>query len=107
MRPAAASLSAALDRVAFKPATVPVVVNATAETTQNPARLREELAAQVYSPVRWIESLRRLADMGCDRFLEVGPGNVLAGLVKRTLPAAKVASFGSMHDLEAARALRG
>jgi [acyl-carrier-protein] S-malonyltransferase len=107
MRPAAASLSAALDRVAFKPATVPVVVNSTADATQNPARLREELAAQVYSPVRWIESLQSLADMGCDRFLEVGPGNVLAGLVKRTLPAAKVASFGSMHDLEAARALRG
>jgi [acyl-carrier-protein] S-malonyltransferase len=82
-----------------------VVVNATAEPTVDPSALRRELALQVYSPVRWIESLRRLAELGCDRFLEVGPGQVLAGLVRRTLPGVKVASFGSMADLPAARTL--
>jgi [acyl-carrier-protein] S-malonyltransferase len=55
--------------------------------------------------VRWSESLERLWAMGCDRFLEVGPGNVLAGLVKRTLPKARVVSFGAPSDLEAARGL--
>jgi [acyl-carrier-protein] S-malonyltransferase len=62
---------------------------------------------QLYSPVRWIESLQRLARMGCDRFLEVGPGSVLAGMVRRTLPDAKVASFGSLADLEKAATLVG
>jgi [acyl-carrier-protein] S-malonyltransferase len=107
MRPAATTLGAAVEDATFKAATVPVVLNATAEIAWDPADLRDELRVQLYSPVRWIETLRRLADMGCDRFLEVGPGNVLAGLVKRTLPEAKVASFGSIADLETARAISG
>jgi [acyl-carrier-protein] S-malonyltransferase len=105
MRPAADHLQRALGDLAFRPARIPVVVNATAEPTQAPDVLRRELAVQVYSPVRWIETLQRLSVLGCDRFLEVGPGNVLAGLVRRTLPDAKVASFGSMADLPAAQAL--
>ena len=67
--------------------------------------LRDELLVQVYSPVRWSASLGRLAALGCDRFLEVGPGTVLAGLVKRSLPEARVASFGTLADLDEARAL--
>jgi [acyl-carrier-protein] S-malonyltransferase len=105
MRPVADDLKRALDDLALQPARIPVVVNATAEPVQDPAALREELEVQVYSPVRWIETLRRLAALGCDRFLEVGPGNVVAGLVRRTLPDVQVASFGSMADLPAARAL--
>jgi [acyl-carrier-protein] S-malonyltransferase len=105
MRPAAEALRTVLDDLTLRPGRIPVVVNATAEATQEPDALRRELAAQVYSPVRWIESLRTLARLGCDRFLEIGPGSVLAGLVRRTLPDAKVASFGSMSDLPAARAL--
>ena len=56
---------------------VPVVLNATARTDHRTrTTLRHELAVQVYSPVRWIETLQRLAALGCDRFVEVGPGNV-------------------------------
>jgi [acyl-carrier-protein] S-malonyltransferase len=105
MRPAAAELERALDDLPLRAARIPVVVNATAELTREPEALRQELALQLYSPVRWIETLQRLATLGCDRFLEVGPGNVLAGLVRRTLPDATVASFGSLADLPAARAL--
>jgi [acyl-carrier-protein] S-malonyltransferase len=105
MRPAASDLARALAEVRLRPARVPVVVNATADATQDPVALEHELAVQVYSPVRWIETLRRLAAMGCDRFLEVGPGTVVAGLVRRTLPDVKVASFGRMADLPAAQAL--
>ena len=107
MRPAAEALRAALETVQFEVARVPVVVNVRADSVTDPATLRDELAVQVYSPVRWIESLQQLATLGCDRFLEVGPGNVLAGLVRRTLPDVKVASFGAMADLPAARALLG
>lgn len=105
MRPAADVLAEVLDHVEFAPPRVPVVLNASADPSVSPEALRQELAVQVYSPVRWIETLRRLAAMGCDRFLEVGPGNVVAGLVRRTLQDVKVASFGSLADLDAARAL--
>ena len=105
MRPAAEPLVQALAVAPLQTATVPVILNASADATLDPSALGRELEVQVYSPVRWIETLQRLSALGCDRFLEVGPGNVLAGMVKRTLPSARVASFGTLGDLEAARAL--
>jgi len=105
MRPAADALADAVQQVAFRPASVPVVLNASAEVTQAEESLREELLVQLYSPVRWIEILHRLAGMGCDHFLEVGPGSVLSGLVRRTLQDVTAASFGSLADLEAATAV--
>jgi [acyl-carrier-protein] S-malonyltransferase len=105
MRSASSTLLPILERAELREARVPLVLNASAEATREPRAMRAELAVQVYSPVRWIESLHRLAALGCDRFLEVGPGTVLAGMIKRTLPDARVASFGSLADLDAARAL--
>jgi [acyl-carrier-protein] S-malonyltransferase len=105
MRPAADALASALQITDLLPAQVSVVANASAEVALTPDDLRQELAVQVYSPVRWIETLHRLAAMGCDRLLEVGPGNVLSGLVRRTLPDVTVASFGSLADLDAAKAV--
>jgi [acyl-carrier-protein] S-malonyltransferase len=105
MRPAATALSDAISTTVFHRAEIAIVLNASAEATQEPEVLRQELITQVYSPVRWIESLRRLAQLGCDRFLEVGPGQVLAGMVRRTLPDVKVANFGSLADLAGAMAL--
>jgi [acyl-carrier-protein] S-malonyltransferase len=105
MRPAAEILAQAVKDTEFRPATVPVVLNTTAQPAQQPAELRRELAAQVYSPVRWIETVQRLAELGCDRFLEVGPGRVLSGLVRRTLPQASVVSFAAMADLAEVQAL--
>jgi [acyl-carrier-protein] S-malonyltransferase len=105
MRPATDALLASLDQAPLSPAKFPVVGNASARPMQSAAELEDELAVQIYSPVRWIETLEVLAGLGCDRFLEVGPGKVLAGLVKRTLPDAQVASFGSLADLPAAQKL--
>ena len=105
MRDAAQPLADALHALELRPANVPVALNVSAELATDPLPLRDELEVQVYSPVRWIEDLERLALLGCDRFVEVGPGNVLTGLVKRTLPAATAVSFGSPDDLPAVRAL--
>jgi len=105
MRPAADAVRQALIETPLRRAEVPVVVNASAEATCEPDELRHELAVQVYSAVRWTATLERLAALGCDRFLEVGPGTVLAGLVRRTLPDARVASFGAISDLRGACAL--
>jgi [acyl-carrier-protein] S-malonyltransferase len=105
MRPAAEPLRQALADRPLRAAVLPMIANASVEPVQEPDDLAEELVTQICSPVRWSESLERLAAMGCDRFLELGPGNVLAGLVKRTLPGARMASFGAPSDLEAARGL--
>jgi [acyl-carrier-protein] S-malonyltransferase len=105
MRAAAKVLSEAIASTVFRRADIPVVLNASAQATQEPSALREELVTQVYSPVRWIETLQCLAQLGCDLFVEVGPGQVLAGMVRRTLPDVKVASFGSLADLAGAVSL--
>jgi [acyl-carrier-protein] S-malonyltransferase len=105
MRSAAEPLARALVDAELSTASVPVVLNASAEVGTAPELLRQELAVQVYSPVRWVESLHRLAALGCDRFLEVGPGTVVAGMVKHTLPTVRVASFGGLADLDAVRSL--
>jgi [acyl-carrier-protein] S-malonyltransferase len=107
MRSAVEQMKAALRATPPRGADVPLVANVSAEPIQSAQDLTTELATQVCSPVRWTDSLHRLQALGCDRFLEVGPGSVLAGLVKRTLPSAKVASFGQTGDLEAAAALLG
>jgi [acyl-carrier-protein] S-malonyltransferase len=105
MRPAAERLTQALQETEFRAASVPVVLNSTAEATQEPDELRRELEVQLYSPVRWVETVQRLAELGCDRFLEVGPGQVLTGLVRRILPQATIANFGAMRDLDQLRSL--
>jgi [acyl-carrier-protein] S-malonyltransferase len=83
MQPAVEALSAALSDVAFAPLQVPVWANVTARPYGSQSEVRAALARQVVEPVRWEETMRGLLDAGCDRFYEIGPGRVLAGLLKR------------------------
>ena len=94
MRPAADRLAAELARVEIAAPEVPVVSNVDAVPNQDPTRVRELLTRQVTAPVRWEESIERLASMGVTRAIEVGAGNVLAGLVRRIAPAITTASAG-------------
>jgi [acyl-carrier-protein] S-malonyltransferase len=103
MRRAGESLRQALAQTPVRQPALPLIANVSAEPVQHPEDLIQELVTQVYSPVRWSDSLACLSAVGCDRFLELGPGTVIAGLVKRTLPQARVASFGAPADLDAAR----
>ncbi len=105
MRPAAERLNRALESAPVRDARVPLVANVTAREISAADDVRAELGRQLTAPVRWVDALHRLAALGCDCFLEVGPGQVLAGLVKRTLPDARVGSVGSAADLEVARQL--
>ena len=70
----------------------PVVTNVDALPRSSGPELRDALVRQIDSPVRWVESVRRLVSDGADRGLEVGPGNVLAGLVRRIEKTLKVES---------------
>ncbi|MGB3544793.1 ACP S-malonyltransferase, partial [Rubrivirga sp.] len=80
----------------------PVVLNVTAEPTTDPDAIRTRLLDQLTSPVRWAQSLDRMKADGAERFVEVGTGKVLSGLVRRTLGRdAATAQAGTAPDLEA------
>jgi [acyl-carrier-protein] S-malonyltransferase len=83
MKPADQQLAAALDRVEIKPPRIPVWSNVDASAHSDPGEIRPLLVRQVLQPVRWEETVRKLLAEGVDRFYEIGPGKVLAGLLKR------------------------
>ena len=83
MSPAREKMRPLLEAAAVAAPDLPVVTNVDAEPARDADALRSALVRQVDSPVRWVESVQRLAREGVDRALEIGPGNVLAGLVRR------------------------
>ena len=78
----------------------PVISNVTGEEVKTPAEIRETLREQVTGTVRWADCMQRLIDLGCDLFIELGPGNVLAGLMKRTNRAVAVISVGDSESVQ-------
>lgn len=103
MAPAQLGLSAELVAARFKDPAFPVVANATAEPVRDADTARTQLSAQLTSPVRWIECVRRLAELagGQPTFVEVGPGNVLSGLAKRIVPGMTMLALGTAADVTA------
>jgi len=103
MAPAANHLQLALERAPFQEPAFPVIANATAEAVTDTGRARRLLADQLTAPVRWIECMQhaaRLAGEGTEvRWVEIGPGAVLAGLLKRIVPGANVVSLGSAAEV--------
>jgi [acyl-carrier-protein] S-malonyltransferase len=95
MVPAGERLAAVLDKLVLAPLVVPVVSNVEAEPNQDANRVRDLLVRQVSAPVRWDASVERMAALGVERFIEIGPGKVLAGLVKRIV---KTADAQNMED---------
>jgi [acyl-carrier-protein] S-malonyltransferase len=101
MAPAAAALRAALAEAPWRKPAFPVIANATAEPVREAARARALLAEQLTAPVRWVACAQRAAELGGtgSRFIEIGPGAVLAGLVKRIVAGANVVSLGSADEV--------
>lgn len=95
-------LGEVLESVAIDPPECPVYLNVTAEPTTDPDEIRQRLMEQLLSPVRWAQSLRRMQDDGASRFVEVGAGNVLRGLVSRTLgDDVETAGAGTPEEIDA------
>lgn len=94
MAPARERLEPLLREVALMDARLPVVTNADARPETSAEELRGALARQIDGPVRWVESVRRLASDGVDRILEIGPGKVLSGLVKRIDRSIQLENYG-------------
>ncbi len=83
MQPAADAFRASVANSPMRSPSVPVVLNVSAQPSRDPDEIRRELVVQVTSPVRWSDSVRTMVELGCTVFVELGPGQVLSGLVKR------------------------
>jgi [acyl-carrier-protein] S-malonyltransferase len=105
MKPAAEKLADALDTLTLKLPTTPVIHNASVSVASNTDELKTLLAKQLYSPVRWVETVEWLAAQGVTELVEAGPGKVLAGLTKRidkSLNALPVFDLASLQKAQEA-----
>ena len=103
MAPAAEQLAVEMKAISFREASPPVVTNVEARPNADASRIADLLEQQVTAPVRFTEMVEQLAEQGVDRFLEVGPGRVLSGLVARIQRRSARASFGALADLDEVR----
>ncbi len=101
MAPAAAAMERALAGATISAPAAPVVANVTARPVESPAAIRDLLVKQVTGRVRWTESVAYMAAEGGDKFIEIGSGKVLAGLIKRIAKDAAIISLGEPGDIEA------
>jgi len=100
MRPAAEGLKKVLADVTVKPFSVGVMTNVEASVNLDCDRVKSLLVEQAVQPVRWEESVQKLEALGCTRALEIGPGRVLSGLIKRISPKMAVENVESPEDLK-------
>ena len=97
MKPAGTRLEKALEEIFIKDLNLPVVTNVEAEINTSKEKVKDLLVAQVSSPVRWEESMRRMIEEGVEQVLEIGPGKVLSGLMKRI---DSTVGTGNLEDLQ-------
>ncbi|MEW6142195.1 MAG: ACP S-malonyltransferase [Chloroflexota bacterium] len=99
MEPALPGLQMALASVSLKDPVVPVISNVTAEPIVSASPIRDELLAQLNNRVQWQKSVEHMTSASVTTFLEIGPGEVLSGLIKRTSPAARTHSLGDSQTI--------
>lgn len=102
MRPAAEKLAERLNDVVLAAPQIPVVNNVDVLVESDPARIRDALIRQAYSPVRWVESIQKVASLGNTSVFECGPGKVLAGLTKRCAEGLSSAALADLASIDAA-----
>lgn len=100
IREAHGEFKAFLQSVRFSPPRVPVVFNVTGTVNMAPDRIKDIMAKQFCSPVRWYDTVQQIVGTGVDTFIELGPGNVLTGLLKRSLPKEYPFKTFNIHDLK-------
>jgi len=100
MKPAGDRLAEVLSEIRFAPMQVPVVTNVEALPNADAARVMELLVQQVSAPVRWDASVAKMSELGVDRFVEIGPGKVLSGLIKRIAKGAAIQNIEDVASLK-------
>ncbi len=104
LKPVEEEMARELADIEIRPPSIPVVFNCSASFVSDPPVIKQALVKQVSQAVRWEDSMRRLVEEGYDTFLELGPGKVLAGFMKRIDPARFCASIGDSLSLHKVRA---
>lgn len=99
MSAAAEGLKQVLEPLTVQPLSVDLIPNVTAQASQDHSQVKSLLFQQMTAPVRWEESMQQLAALGCQAALEIGPGRVLSGLLKRIDASLSCASFGEPKNL--------
>lgn len=100
MKPASAKLQMVLDEIEIKKARIPVIANVSASEMNEPNDIKEKLIQQLYSPVQWEDSVKKMIELGVDTFVEIGPGKVLSGLVKKIDRGVKTYSISDEETLQ-------
>ena len=103
MQPAADRLSVVLDALPLADMKLPVIANATAVPNDDKDQVKPLLVTQVCAPVLWEQSVSEMVGLGVSRFVEIGPGKVLSGLVKRIAKETETASIGDLDGLKKAQ----
>lgn len=104
MRPAAERFAEAVSSIDWQAPGIALVQNVSAAVVSEPARLKDDLLAQLYSPVRWVESIVALSEQGVTDLVECGPGKVLSGLNKRCVKGINTYNLDAPDAFAAARA---
>jgi len=99
MESACEKLGAVLQHVPMQPPSFPIISNVTGDEVRTPVEIRRTLQDQVTGTVRWLDCMERLAALGCDFFIELGPGGVLAGLLRRTRKDVEVMSVADAESV--------
>ena len=102
MRPAAEKLKGYLEKIKISAPKISVINNVDVAIENDPARIKDALVRQAASPVRWVETIRRMVDSGVTHIVECGPGKVLAGMTKRIAPGVKSFAAADRASLEEA-----
>ena len=93
MKPAMIELANVIDNTKFDLPICPVFQNVVADPITDPLEIKKNLVAQVISPVRWTQSIQKMIKYGITEFIDVGPGKVLQGLVRKISPDVKVSGL--------------
>lgn len=101
LRPAADKLAVALADIEIRTPRIPVVNNVDVAVEEDPARIRDALVRQAYHPVRWVETVQKMATLGVATVVECGPGKVLAGLAKRCADGVNGVAFADRASVVA------
>ena len=100
MKPAAIYMRDKINKIDFKKPNYEIVSNVNADTVSDPEEIKKFLVQQIYSSVKWRETILRMSKEKIQNFIELGPGKVLTGMVKRTIKNVNCFSINSIADIK-------
>ncbi len=100
MKPAADKMKEKINQINFLKPQIDIISNVTTKPENDPAKIKKLLIDQIFSTVRWRESIINISKMGVDNFIEIGPGKALTGMVKRTIKNVNCFSINSIADIK-------